>query len=168
VPHGSLGKGSGTPKNLARSHVLVAKVLTNSDTHGRIILPRVSVEANLTFLMGYRCHLQPITFAISCIFQLSFALTCSASRFRLPVHLHVSAQESLLQLTQGRQCLAVAHLRLLLICSCCCMHGANNFPSRQHRSLSLHTFQLSLLFSSDLCLWVVSIDDANIHGAEDT
>ena len=54
VPHGSLGKGSGTPKNLARSHVLVAKVLTNSDTHGRIILPRVSVEANLTFLMGYR------------------------------------------------------------------------------------------------------------------
>jgi len=56
VPHGSLGKGSGTPKNLARSHVLVAKVLTNSDTHGRIILPRVSVEANLTFLMGYRCQ----------------------------------------------------------------------------------------------------------------
>ncbi|KAL3157100.1 hypothetical protein ABBQ38_001346 [Trebouxia sp. C0009 RCD-2024] len=54
VPHGSLGKGSGTPKNLARSHVLVAKVLTNSDAHGRIILPRVSVEANLTFLMGYR------------------------------------------------------------------------------------------------------------------
>ena len=60
VPHGSLGKGSGTPKNLARSHVLVAKVLTNSDAHGRIILPRVSVEANLTFLMGYRqvVHLQ--------------------------------------------------------------------------------------------------------------
>ncbi len=114
MPHGSLGKGSGTPKNLARSHVLVAKVLTNSDTHGRIILPRVSVEANLTFLMGYRCHLQPITFAISCIFQLSFALTCSASRFRLPVHLHVSAHESLLHLTQGRQCLAVAHLQLLL------------------------------------------------------
>lgn len=54
VPHGSLGKGGGTPKNLAPSHVLVAKVLTNSDTHGRIILPRVSVEANLTFLMGYR------------------------------------------------------------------------------------------------------------------
>lgn len=54
MPHGSLGKGSGTPKNLARSHVLVAKVLTNSDAHGRIILPRVSVEANLTFLMGYR------------------------------------------------------------------------------------------------------------------
>ena len=54
VPHGSLGKGSGVPKDLARCHVLVAKVLTNSDTHGRIILPRVSVEANLAFLMGYR------------------------------------------------------------------------------------------------------------------
>ncbi|KAL0032345.1 hypothetical protein WJX79_006173 [Trebouxia sp. C0005] len=60
VPHGSLGKGSGTPKNLARSHVLVAKVLTNSDTHGRIILPRVSVEANLTFLMGYRSYSLPV------------------------------------------------------------------------------------------------------------
>lgn len=62
VPHGSLGKGSGTPKNLARSHVLVAKVLTNSDAHGRIILPRVSVEANLTFLMGYR----QVTATVTC------------------------------------------------------------------------------------------------------
>ena len=55
VPHGSLGKGSGKPTNLAKSFVLVSKVLTNSDTHGRIILPRVAVEANLSFLMGYRC-----------------------------------------------------------------------------------------------------------------
>ncbi len=57
VPHGSLGKGSGKPTNLAKSFVLVSKVLTNSDTHGRIILPRVAVEANLSFLMGYRCAL---------------------------------------------------------------------------------------------------------------
>eukprot|EP00891_Asterochloris_glomerata_P000981 jgi/Astpho2/981/Aster-x0038 len=56
VPHGSLGKGSGKPTNLAKSFVLVSKVLTNSDTHGRIILPRVAVEANLSFLMGYRSY----------------------------------------------------------------------------------------------------------------
>jgi hypothetical protein len=34
--------------------VLVAKTLTRSDTNGRVILPRVSVEANLTFLVGYK------------------------------------------------------------------------------------------------------------------
>ncbi len=38
-----------------RIHVLVAKALTKSDTAGRVILPRVSVESNLSFLMGYRC-----------------------------------------------------------------------------------------------------------------
>ena len=82
VPHGSLGKGSGTPKNLARSHVLVAKVLTNSDTHGRIILPRVSVEANLTFLMGYRCPPPPpFTYhpvALAWSVSSSSSLHCSA------------------------------------------------------------------------------------------
>ncbi len=36
--------------------VLCAKVLTNSDANsGRIILPRVSIEANLSFVIGYRC-----------------------------------------------------------------------------------------------------------------
>ncbi len=35
--------------------VLVAKALTKSDTNGRVILPRVMVETNLPFLMGYRC-----------------------------------------------------------------------------------------------------------------
>ena len=34
--------------------VLVAKTLTKSDTGGRIILPRVAVEANLAFIVGYR------------------------------------------------------------------------------------------------------------------
>ena len=38
-----------------RIFVLVAKALTKSDTAGRVILPRVSVESNLSFLMGYRC-----------------------------------------------------------------------------------------------------------------
>jgi hypothetical protein len=37
-----------------RCFVLVAKALTKSDTAGRVILPRVSVETNLSFLMGYR------------------------------------------------------------------------------------------------------------------
>lgn len=36
--------------------VLCAKVLTNSDANsGRIILPRVAIEANLSFVIGYRC-----------------------------------------------------------------------------------------------------------------
>ena len=39
-----------------RWSVLCAKVLTPSDANsGRIILPRVSVEANLSFVIGYRC-----------------------------------------------------------------------------------------------------------------
>lgn len=53
-------RGSGAPPaGLARSFVLVAKALTRSDTNGRIILPRVSVEANLTFLIGYKCGCKP-------------------------------------------------------------------------------------------------------------
>ena len=40
--------------------VLVAKALTKSDTAGRIILPRVSVESNLSFLTGYRCASRPL------------------------------------------------------------------------------------------------------------
>lgn len=43
-----------------RNFVLVAKALTKSDTAGRVILPRVSVESNLSFLMGYRCVPSPI------------------------------------------------------------------------------------------------------------
>lgn len=41
---------------LPRRHcVLVAKQLTNSDaSSGRIILPRVAVESNLSFVLGYR------------------------------------------------------------------------------------------------------------------
>ena len=40
--------------------VLVAKVLTPSDANsGRIILPRTMVEANLNFIMGYRCPPPP-------------------------------------------------------------------------------------------------------------
>jgi len=46
--------GGALPAGLARSFVLVAKTLTRSDTNGRVILPRVSVEANLTFLVGYK------------------------------------------------------------------------------------------------------------------
>ena len=38
----------------ASSVVLVAKALTKSDTGGRVILPRVSVESNLRFLIGFR------------------------------------------------------------------------------------------------------------------
>jgi len=38
----------------ASSIVLVAKALTKSDTGGRVILPRVSVESNLCFLIGFR------------------------------------------------------------------------------------------------------------------
>ena len=38
----------------ASSVVLVAKALTKSDTGGRVILPRVSVESNLRFLTGFR------------------------------------------------------------------------------------------------------------------
>ena len=34
--------------------VLVAKALTKSDTGGRVILPRISVESNLRFLIGFR------------------------------------------------------------------------------------------------------------------
>lgn len=34
--------------------MLVAKALTKSDTGGRVILPRVSVESNLRFLIGFR------------------------------------------------------------------------------------------------------------------
>lgn len=38
-----------------RRCVLVAKQLTNSDAgSGRIILPRVAVESNLSFVLGYR------------------------------------------------------------------------------------------------------------------
>ena len=38
--------------------MLVAKTLTKSDTGGRVILPRVSVESNLRFLIGFRQALQ--------------------------------------------------------------------------------------------------------------
>ena len=41
MPHGSV--------------VLVAKTLTKSDTLGRVILPRVAVETNMSFLTSYRC-----------------------------------------------------------------------------------------------------------------
>ncbi|BDA41728.1 probable regulatory protein viviparous-1 at N-terminal half [Coccomyxa sp. Obi] len=43
-----------------RTYVLVAKTLTKSDTAGRVILPRVSVESNLSFLMGYRSYTLPV------------------------------------------------------------------------------------------------------------
>lgn len=51
--------GSEIPKERTRggqcSSVLVAKVLTISDaSHGRVILPRVAVEANLSFVRQYR------------------------------------------------------------------------------------------------------------------
>lgn len=48
--HGVYGEELSAPS----LHVLVAKTLTKSDTAGRVILPRVSVESNLSFLMGYR------------------------------------------------------------------------------------------------------------------
>ena len=47
--------GGAPPVGLAPSFVLVAKALTRSDTNGRVILPRVSVEANMTFLVGFKC-----------------------------------------------------------------------------------------------------------------
>eukprot|EP00884_Botryococcus_braunii_P011055 jgi/Botrbrau1/19951/Bobra.0059s0067.2 len=50
----ALKVGSGCPPGLKSSLVLVAKTLTPSDTNGRIILPRVAVEANLPFVKGYR------------------------------------------------------------------------------------------------------------------
>lgn len=49
--------GRGCPPGLQSSLVLVAKVLTPSDTNGRIILPRVAVETNLPFVKGYRYDL---------------------------------------------------------------------------------------------------------------
>lgn len=46
--------GAGAPLPRRRC-VLVAKQLTNSDaSSGRIILPRVAVESNLSFVLGYR------------------------------------------------------------------------------------------------------------------
>lgn len=48
------------------TYVLVAKTLTKSDTAGRVILPRVSVESNLSFLMGYRCIASPSCRTESC------------------------------------------------------------------------------------------------------
>ena len=54
----------------AECTVLCAKVLTNSDaSSGRIILPRIYVEANLSFVIGYRCLLNPpapIRLAVIC------------------------------------------------------------------------------------------------------
>lgn len=49
-----LSKGPAPPVP-RRAMVLVAKCLTNSDaSSGRVILPRVSVETNLPFVLGYR------------------------------------------------------------------------------------------------------------------
>jgi hypothetical protein len=49
----------------AECTVLCAKVLTNSDaSSGRIILPRIYVEANLSFVIGYRCLLKPLTASV--------------------------------------------------------------------------------------------------------
>ncbi|KAK9835948.1 hypothetical protein WJX81_000533 [Elliptochloris bilobata] len=58
VPKMARGGGA-PPAGLARCFVLVAKALTRSDTNGRIILPRVSVEANMTFLVGYKSYTLP-------------------------------------------------------------------------------------------------------------
>ena len=43
-----------TNQQQQQTFVLVAKTLTKSDTQGRVILPRVAVEANLAFIVGYR------------------------------------------------------------------------------------------------------------------
>ncbi|KAK9835818.1 hypothetical protein WJX74_008627 [Apatococcus lobatus] len=47
------GRGDTQPQ---QTFVLVAKTLTKSDTQGRVILPRVAVEANLAFIVGYRSY----------------------------------------------------------------------------------------------------------------
>lgn len=47
--------GASPPAKADGPFVLVAKRLTDSDvTYGRIILPRVAVEANLKFVLGFR------------------------------------------------------------------------------------------------------------------
>lgn len=49
------------PRCRAGRTVLVAKALTNSDAgSGRVILPRLAVESNLPFVVGYRHY------ALSC------------------------------------------------------------------------------------------------------
>lgn len=54
APAAAAGAGAAVPLP-ARRCVLVAKCLTNSDaSSGRIILPRVAVETNLPFVLGYR------------------------------------------------------------------------------------------------------------------
>ena len=52
---GSRSEAQAAGEGATQGFVLVAKALTKSDTHGRVILPRVMVETNLPFLMGYRC-----------------------------------------------------------------------------------------------------------------
>ena len=54
---GSRSEAQAAGEGAAHGFVLVAKALTKSDTNGRVILPRVMVETNLPFLMGYRCCL---------------------------------------------------------------------------------------------------------------
>lgn len=52
---------AGTQPAPRRRAVLVAKCLTNSDaSSGRIILPRVAVETNLPFVLGYRHYALPV------------------------------------------------------------------------------------------------------------
>lgn len=55
--------GAGGPGGVEAGFVLVAKALTKSDMNGRVILPRVMVETNLSFLMGYRSARQHFSLA---------------------------------------------------------------------------------------------------------
>jgi hypothetical protein len=54
APAGGAAQGAQGPGGVEAGFVLVAKALTKSDMNGRVILPRVMVETNLSFLMGYR------------------------------------------------------------------------------------------------------------------
>lgn len=57
ISSGAIPTSPAAPKSPQNGpFVLVAKRLTDSDvTYGRIILPRVAVEANLKFVLGFRC-----------------------------------------------------------------------------------------------------------------
>ena len=68
--------------NPHRTYVLVAKTLTKSDTAGRVILPRVSVESNLSFLMGYRCTASPPCCARATLYLHLSVLTSNSNDLR--------------------------------------------------------------------------------------
>lgn len=66
--------------------MLVAKRLTDSDvTYGRIILPRVAVEANLKFVLGFRCVMRRLLALLLFHYASVFLNTSLPRSHNLPV-----------------------------------------------------------------------------------